>query len=306
MNQPTMICKLVKAGQTAKRLVRYVAKKAIGLRADLGFGFMKLRRPMLSWAAEVLRANRDSCRRASEVRHVIFSVPKGMVRRAAIAALYAVFADWRTAYAPGRPWVAAVQNHNGIFHLHAAISNVDADGRPLKIQPQSCPRYGGNEVHDARDFCSRKRPSQGGSCLQQGEETRRPRPRRVGRCPRRRHQQRRVDAAKRERNSLRVSFPQGRFHHQFCIRRQAYPPRHSPPFSRSTATTTNERKHHANGIHPTRPTFARFHRGKARESRLHHQGPGQPHNQSPLRQSAHAHGNGDQTTQPTNNTNTLI
>ena len=130
-----MVCKLVKAGQTAMRLVRYVAKKAIGLRADLGFGFMRMRRPMLSWAADVLRANRDSCRRASEVRHVILSAPKDMPRRTAIALLYSVFSDWRTAYAPGRQWVAAVQNHNGIFHLHAAVSNVDASGRPLRIQP---------------------------------------------------------------------------------------------------------------------------------------------------------------------------
>ncbi len=133
--KPTMICKLVKAGQTARRLVRYIAKKAVGLRADLGFGVMKLRRPMLPWAAEVLCANRDSCPRASEVRHVIFSAQKGMARRAAFAALHAVFADWRATYAPGRPWVAAVQDHNGIYHLHAAVGNVDSSGKPLKILP---------------------------------------------------------------------------------------------------------------------------------------------------------------------------
>ena len=135
MSAPAMICKLVKAGQTARRLVRYIAKKAVGLRADLGFGVMNLRRPMLPWAAEVLCANRDSCPRASEVRHVIFSAQKGMGRRAAFTALYAIFADWGKTYAPGRPWVAAVQDHNGIYHLHAAIGNVGSSGKPLKILP---------------------------------------------------------------------------------------------------------------------------------------------------------------------------
>ena len=135
MSKPAMICKLVKAGQTAKRLVGYVAGKSIGLRADLGFGMMRLRRTMLPWAARVLRAHRDSCPRASEVRHVIFSVPKNTPRRAAFAALHAVFTDWRNMYAPGLPWVAAIQKHNGIYHLHAAVANVNSSGRPLKIRP---------------------------------------------------------------------------------------------------------------------------------------------------------------------------
>lgn len=132
---PPMICKLVKAGQTAKRLVRYVAKKAVALRADLGFGVMNLRRAMLAWAAEVLCANRDSCPRACEVRHIIFSAQKGMGRRAAFSLLHAVFADWRATYAPGRPWVAALQKHNGIYHLHAVVANVDSSGTPLKFRP---------------------------------------------------------------------------------------------------------------------------------------------------------------------------
>ena len=135
MSKPAMICKLVKAGQTAKRLVGYVAGKSIGLRADLGFGMMRLRRTMLPWAAHVLRAHRDSCPRASEVRHVIFSVPKNTPRRAAFAALHAVFEDWRNTYAPGLPWVAAIQKHNGIYHLHAAVANVNSSGRPLKLRP---------------------------------------------------------------------------------------------------------------------------------------------------------------------------
>lgn len=135
MSIPTVICKLVKAGQSARRLVNYVAGKSIGLRADLGFGTMRLRRTMLPWAAHVLLAHRDSCPRASEARHVIFSVPKGLARRAAFLALHAVFADWRKTYAPGMPWVAALQKHNGIYHLHAAIGNVNSLGRPLKFRP---------------------------------------------------------------------------------------------------------------------------------------------------------------------------
>ncbi len=135
MSIQAVICKLVKAGQTARRLVNYVAGKSIGLRADLGFGMMRLRRTMLPWAAHVLRAHRDSCPRASEVRHVIFSVPKGMARRAAFVALHAVFEDWRNEYAPGMPWVAALQKHNGIYHLHAAVGNVNSLGSPLKFRP---------------------------------------------------------------------------------------------------------------------------------------------------------------------------
>jgi hypothetical protein len=102
---------------------------------DLGFGTMRLRRTMLPWAAHVLRAHRDSCPRASEVRHLIFSVPKGTARRAAFRALHAVFEDWRNTYAPGMPWVSAIQKHNGIYHLHAAVANVNSSGRPLKFLP---------------------------------------------------------------------------------------------------------------------------------------------------------------------------
>lgn len=132
---PAMICKLIRAGQTARRLVNYVAEKSIGLRADLGFGTIRMRHSMLSWAVHVLRAHRDSCQRASEVRHLIFSAPKGMARRAAFKALHAVFEDWRNTYAQGMPWVAALQKHNGIFHLHAAVANVNSSGRPLKFRP---------------------------------------------------------------------------------------------------------------------------------------------------------------------------
>lgn len=130
-----IICKLVKAGQTSKRLVAYVAKKSVALRADLGFGEFKLSDSMLTWAAETLRAHRDSCRRASEVRHVIFSAQKGQSRRAAYTSLHAVCKDWLDTYAAGQPWVAALQNHNGVYHLHLAVSNVNDSGRPLKIRP---------------------------------------------------------------------------------------------------------------------------------------------------------------------------
>ncbi len=128
------VAKLMKAGQEALRTVRYVAKTAIGLRADLGFGKMPLRRQQLSWAAQVLRAFREGSR-ASEVRHLVLSVPKGTPRRAAIKLLFELFEDWRATYSPDRPWVAGIHFHEGRYHLHSAVANVGVDGRPLKFKP---------------------------------------------------------------------------------------------------------------------------------------------------------------------------
>jgi len=134
MKKLSAIAKLMKAGQKAIRLVRYVSKKAISLRADLGFGKMPLRRNQLAWAAEVLRTFVDGCR-ASEVRHLVFSVPKKTGRRAAIKLLFEIFEDWRVTYAPDRAWVAAIHFHDGGYHLHVAIANAGPDGKPLKFKP---------------------------------------------------------------------------------------------------------------------------------------------------------------------------
>lgn len=130
----SMICKVVKAGQKAAKLLSYIGKKAVCLRADLGFGTMRLRRKQLRWAADSLRAFHNGSR-ASEARHIVFSVPKGTPRKAAIRQLYAVFFDWKKTYSPDRQWTAAVHKHDGRYHLHAAVSNYDKDGNPINFRP---------------------------------------------------------------------------------------------------------------------------------------------------------------------------
>ncbi len=129
-----MICKLIDSGHTSRKLVRYIASKAVGMTADLGFGVMKFPKNKQAWAIDTLRACHGTSR-ASEVRHLVFSVAKGTPRKEARNLLRAVWADWIKAYAPDRPWVFAIQFHNGICHGHAAVANVDSAGKPLKFRP---------------------------------------------------------------------------------------------------------------------------------------------------------------------------
>lgn len=128
------ITKLMKVVKKAAGVIRYISKSSICLRADLGFGKMPLRRSQLGWAAEVLRAFCEGSR-AAEARHLVFSLPKGTPRRPAIKLLFELFDDWRATYAPDRTWVAGIHFHEGRYHLHAAIANVGADGKPLKFKP---------------------------------------------------------------------------------------------------------------------------------------------------------------------------
>jgi hypothetical protein len=129
-----MICKLIDAGQKANKLASYIASKAIGLAADFGLGAAKIDRKQLPWIVRALRAQHGQST-ACEVRHVVSSVPKGTPRKVAITLLWAVWLDWIATYAPGRPWVAAIQIHNGIYHLHGGVANVGPDGKPLKFKP---------------------------------------------------------------------------------------------------------------------------------------------------------------------------
>jgi len=127
----TGICKVVKAGQQAAKLLSYIAKKAVCFRADLGFGVMRLRRKQLTWAVDALRGFHDGSH-ASEVRHIIFSVPKDVPRRHAQRLLFSMFSDWRKTYAPGREWAAAIHHPN---HLHVALANYGKDGEPINFRP---------------------------------------------------------------------------------------------------------------------------------------------------------------------------
>ena len=134
MNAPAMICKVIRAGHTARKLARYIAGKSVVMKADLGFGTMRLRQNQITWAIDALRSFHGESR-AAEVRHIVFSLPKNTPRRTAKQALKDVWQDWVSTYAPGRPWMFGFQFHNGIFHGHGAVSNVDSSGKPIKMRP---------------------------------------------------------------------------------------------------------------------------------------------------------------------------
>jgi hypothetical protein len=130
----SVVAKVIKAGHLARKLARYISGKAVGMTADLGFGTFKLRRPQLDWAIHALRSHHGESR-ASEVRHVVLSTPKGTPRREAKKVIRAVWKDFISTYAPERPWMFGLQFHNGILHGHGAISNVGPAGRPLGWKP---------------------------------------------------------------------------------------------------------------------------------------------------------------------------
>lgn len=129
-----LVCKLIPAGHLGRKLVSYISKKAVGMTADLGFGTMKLKRRQANWATAALTSHHGTSR-ASEVRHVVLSLPKGTPRKQAKDLLRNVWTDWIKAYAPDRAWVFALQFHNGVFHGHGAVANVGANGKPLNFQP---------------------------------------------------------------------------------------------------------------------------------------------------------------------------
>jgi hypothetical protein len=137
-----MICKLIKAGQTAKKLTSYIAGKAIKLSGDLGLGEHPINHNQLPFVVQALRAN-HSASRACEVRHVILSTPRDTPRKVALQQLKKVAADWLKTYAPARPWMFGIHCDTGVFHGHLAVSNVGPNGRPLKIQP-----------HDVKDMAA--------------------------------------------------------------------------------------------------------------------------------------------------------
>jgi len=127
-----MICRVVRAGQSARRLVRYIGSKAITLACDIGFGVLALWPDDLKDMAGFLAADHGTSK-ASEVRHIIFSVPSGTPDMVARDTLRRARTDWLKTYAPGRRWIAAAQDHNGKMHEHLAVANVGADGEPLKF-----------------------------------------------------------------------------------------------------------------------------------------------------------------------------
>jgi len=127
-----MIGRMVRAGQEALRLARYIASKAITLTCDLGFGEMPLDRSQLKMVAGFLRAHHGTSR-ASEVRHVIFSAPPGTPPEIARPIIQQVARDWIATHAPGRRWMLGLQDHNLKEHGHLEVEGVGADGEPLKF-----------------------------------------------------------------------------------------------------------------------------------------------------------------------------
>jgi hypothetical protein len=150
----TAICKLVKAGQRAKLLARYIAKQASQLFGNLGFGPVEIDPADLAQSAKLLRADHGESR-ASEVRHLIFSVPKGTEKVEAQKVLKGIAADWLERYAPNRRWLAGFQEHNSIDHLHLAVANVDDAGDPLQLRPHQV------KAMASMEFTSWAQPAQG-------------------------------------------------------------------------------------------------------------------------------------------------
>jgi hypothetical protein len=122
------------ASHSSNRLVDYILSKSVGSTGNLGLGKMKLRRERAEWMKKSLKCYHGDSR-ACEVRHIVFSLPRGTPRKEAKEALRAICADWLMTYAPERNWVFAIQFHNGICHGHLAVQNVGIDGKPLKIRP---------------------------------------------------------------------------------------------------------------------------------------------------------------------------
>ncbi len=133
MNTPPLICKLIKAGQQATLLVRYIVSKATKLLADLGYGEVEIERDDWRWAGDQLRADHADSR-ASEVRHVVFSGSHHLPVEAQ-QVLHLAALDWLATYAPARRWIMGFQRHNGVEHLHVAVANVGEDGTPLDLDP---------------------------------------------------------------------------------------------------------------------------------------------------------------------------
>lgn len=131
--KPSVIVKLIKAGHTAKRLLKYISDKSISMSADLGFGVIPLQKNQISWATEIMEPKHKT--RASECRHVVLSLPRDVQGKEAESRLRLIWIDWIKAYAPDRSWVFAIQNHNNILHAHGCVANVGSDGRPLKFRP---------------------------------------------------------------------------------------------------------------------------------------------------------------------------
>ena len=122
------------ASHTADRLADYIVSKSVGITGNLGFGITRLRRPQTKWMKQALKSYHGDSR-ACEVRHLVFSLPRGTPRKQAKETLRMICADWLLNYAPERNWVFAIQYHNGICHGHLAVQNVGIDGKPLKIRP---------------------------------------------------------------------------------------------------------------------------------------------------------------------------
>lgn len=130
----TAICKLMDAGHTAPKLLRYIGKKSIGTTANFGFGVMPLPVSRVPWASKALIAFHGTSR-ACEARHVVFSLAKSMAQKESVKLLRAVCADWLKTYAPDRNWVLGIHANTGIYHAHLAVANVGSDSKPLKFRP---------------------------------------------------------------------------------------------------------------------------------------------------------------------------
>lgn len=130
----TMICKLIRAGHDTSKLLRYISGKSLGTTADFGFGRFRLPRNGITWAIQALQSFHSNSR-SCQVRHVVFSTPKGMETKQAKASLTRVCRDWIAAYAPDRNWLFGFHNDNGILHGHLAVANLGPDSKPLKFRP---------------------------------------------------------------------------------------------------------------------------------------------------------------------------
>jgi hypothetical protein len=75
----------------------------------------------------------------------VLSGRKGTPSQEAFPVLKLAARDWINEYAPGRRWMAALQDHNGAPHLHLIVQNVGDDGVALKIKPHQVKAMAGME-----------------------------------------------------------------------------------------------------------------------------------------------------------------
>lgn len=126
----TAICKLVRAGHTALRLLNYLSRREGETFGDMRGDGVVTDDARLDATNLVLE---HDGRRACEVRHVIMSFPSGA--KVSIEDMRGICLDWVGAYAPDRKWLAKIHSDREHLHIHLVVANVGKEGYALALRP---------------------------------------------------------------------------------------------------------------------------------------------------------------------------